>query len=214
MLIDRLAWAATASTVAVMFFAVVWLQPFISALPLGYGLAGSLAGAAASLGVYRLLSSAFHWLFGKARWIRKLILGKSYLEGTWVGHYVNDGQNFFTVEHIEQSTGQTQINGREFDQSGKTRASWSSDTVSIDTGRMRLVYAYTGTVFDRRHVQEGLGFFTMVRESADKAPTKLDGYAVDLIDGDRDPNIEHKVSEGPVTDAEALKKAEELFGIG
>lgn len=213
MLTDRIAWAATASTVAVMFLALVWLQPLINALPLGYGLVGTLAAGTASLGVYRLLSSAFISLFGKVRWLRRLILGKGYLEGTWVGHYFHDGQNFFTVEFIDQSTGEPRIHGRELDQSGKTRASWVSDTVSVDTDRMRLVYVYTCTVYHRRHVQEGLGFFSIVRESLDRAPTKLDGYAVDLIDADRDPNIEYKVSDEPMTDGKALKRAKELFGV-
>jgi hypothetical protein len=78
---------------------------------------------------------------------------------------------------------------------------------------MRLVYAYTCTVFQHKHVQEGLGVFTMVRESPDNAPTKLDGYAVDLIDGDRDPNTEFKISDEPIADAIALAQAKKKFGI-
>lgn len=196
-----------------MFLAVIWLQPLLSGLPLGFGFASALAGAVVSLGVYRFLSAVFQWLFSKSLWLRRLILGKSFLEGTWVGHYVHNQLHFFTIENIDQATGQTQINGREFDQSGKTRASWSSDTVSIDIEKMRLVYAYTCTVFHRKHVHEGLGFFSLVRESTEAAPTKLDGYAVDLIDGDRDPNTEHKISDDPVADDEALKKAKEIFGV-
>jgi hypothetical protein len=213
MLVDRLAWASTATTVALMFLAVIWLQPLLIRLPVGLGIASALAGAAASLGLYRLLSTALQWIFSKNLWLRKLILGKGFLEGTWVGHYIHNSLHFFTIEHIEQATGQTQINGREFDQSGKTRAAWYSDTVSIDTERMRLVYAYTCTVFHRKHVHEGLGFFALIRESTQAAPTKLDGYAVDLIDGDRDPNTEHKISEEPVTDIEALRIAKEKFGV-
>jgi hypothetical protein len=118
LLIDRLSWAATAATVAVMFISVVWLQPMLRTLPPAYGIASAVAGAAASLGVYRLLSTAFLWLFSKGRWLRKLILGKGFIEGTWVGHYKHNDEHFITVEFIEQASGQTRINGREFDATG------------------------------------------------------------------------------------------------
>ena len=213
MLSDRLSWAATAATVAIMFFAIVWLQPLILAMQATSAIASGLAGAVASVGVYRLLSGALLWLFGKSLYLREIILGKSFLEGTWVGHYTHNDQHRFTIEYVDQSSGATVIHGREFDAKGKTRASWSSDTVSIDVVHMQLVYAYTCKVFDRKHVQEGLGVFAMVRESTGKAARKLDGYAVDLIDGDRDPNTEYKIEAKPMPDADALAKAREIFKV-
>jgi len=213
MLNDRLSWAATAATVALMFFAIVWVQPLVSAMQFTYVIAGAVAGAVASLGIYRLVASALLWLFGKSIGLRALILGKGFLEGTWVGHYMHSGQHRYTIEYIDQSSGHTVIHGREFDQTGETRASWSSDTVSIDIVRMQLVYAYTCKVFEHKHVQEGLGVFAMVRESNDKAARKLDGYAVDLIDGERDLNTEFKIDDKPVSDEEALTKAREKFNI-
>lgn len=213
MLTDRLFWAATVATIAVMFFGIVWLQPLILNLQTSIIFASGLAGALASLGVYRLLSIAFLWFFGKSLYLRKIILGKGFLEGTWIGHYKHEDKHRFTIEYIDQASGATVVHGREFDSNGKTRASWSSDNVSIDLERMQLVYAYTCKVFDRKHVQEGLGVFVMVRETCDKAPTKLDGYAVDLIDGDRDPNTEYRISTKPVTDEEAIAKARERFNV-
>jgi hypothetical protein len=213
MLNDKLSWAATAATVTIMFFAIVWLKPLVDAAQTSSIIAGGIAGAIASLGVYRLLSSGFLWFFGKSIFLRELILGRSFLEGTWVGHYLHDDQHRFTIEYIDQSSGTTVIHGREFDANGKTRASWDSDTVSIDVERMQLVYAYTCKVFERKLVQEGLGVFAMVRESRDKVPKKLDGYAVDLIDGDRDPNTEYKVCERPMPDDKALTEARKRFNV-
>lgn len=213
MLHDRLSWAATAATVAIMFLAIVSIQPMISSLETSYGIVGAIAAAISSLGIYRLLASALLWLFAKSSSLRALILGKSFLEGTWVGHYIHAGQHRFTIEYIDQTSGSTVIHGREFDQNGKTRALWTSDTVSIDIVRMQLVYSYTCKVFDRKHVQEGLGVFCMVRESNAQAAQILDGYAVDLIDGDRDPNTEYKIDNKPVPDQEALAKAREKFKV-
>jgi hypothetical protein len=105
------------------------------------------------------------------------------------------------------------IHGREFDFAGKTTAFWSSDTVNIDIPHMQLVYAYSSKVFSKRHVQEGLGVFALLSETTRAAATKLDGYAVDLIDGDRDPNTEVKISEKRVSDEEALRQARKRFGF-
>jgi hypothetical protein len=213
MLNDKLSWMATAATVTVMFVAIVWLQPLILELQPGYIVVGGIAATIASLGVYRLLASGLVWLFGKSIQLRKLMLGKGFLEGTWVGHYQDGDEHRITIEYFDQATGTTVVHGREFDAAGKTRASWSSDTVSIDVGRMQLVYAYTCKVFERKHVQEGLGVFTIVCEDAGKPARKLDGYAVDLIDGDRDPNTEYKISDTPISDERVLAEAKRKFNI-
>jgi hypothetical protein len=213
MLKDKLPWMATAATAAIMFLSIVKLQPLILTLRPTYIYAGGIAAAIASLGVYRLLAGALVWLFRKSLLLRRLILGKGFIEGTWVGHYQHEDQHRFTIEYIEQATGATVVHGREFDVHGKTRASWSSDTVSIDVDRLQLIYAYTCKVFDRKHVQEGLGVFAIVCETAGKPPSKLDGYAVDLTDGDRDPNTEHKISDTPVSDDHALAEAKQIFNV-
>ena len=53
----------------------------------------------------------------------------------------------------------------------------------------------------------------IVCETAGGPPNKLDGYAVDLIDGQRDPNTEYKISNRPVSDADALTQAKRLFDV-
>jgi hypothetical protein len=213
MLNERLSMLATGTTVTIMFSSLLWLQPFLTTWSVSYQIAGSVAAGLASVGIYRLLAGGLLWLFQRWQLMRKLMLGRSFLEGTWVGHYVHGGEHRFTVEHIDQSSGETIIRGREFDAAGGTRASWASDTVSIDTIRMHLVYAYTCKVFDRKHVQEGLGVFSMVCEVPKKPANKLDGYAVDLIDGDRDPNTEYKIAKTETRDKIAIAEARKIFGV-
>ena len=213
MLNERLSKLTTGATVTLMFSALLWLQPYLTMLSTSYQVIGTATAALASVGIYRILASGLLCLFQRWQLLRRLMLGKSFLEGTWVGHYVHDNQHRFTVEHIDQSSGETFIRGREFDARGATRASWSSDTVSIDTTRMQLVYAYTCKVFDRKHVQEGLGVFSMVCEVPRKPTCKLDGYAVDLIDGDRDPNTEHKIANKEVRDEYSIAEARKIFNV-
>jgi hypothetical protein len=213
MISQRLSTLATGVTVTAMFSILLWLQPYLTGLSARYQIAGSVAAGLVSVGIYRLLAVGLLWVFKKSQLLRKLMLGKSFIEGTWVGHYIHEGQHRFTVENIDQFADATVIRGREFDVTGVTRASWTSDTVSIDTIRMQLVYAYTCNVFVRKHVQEGLGVFSMVCEAPGKPARKLDGYAVDLIDGDRDPNVEHKISEREVSDEYAISEARKIFNV-
>lgn len=213
MLTDQLSKLTTGATVALMFFSLAWLQPYLAQLSTRYLLVGTAASALIAVGVYRLLADGLFWVFKKSQWLRKKILGNGFIEGTWVGHYVRGTEHRFTIERIDQSSGVTVIRGREFGGDGKTRASWSSDAVSIDLTRMKLIYAYTCTVFERRHVQQGLGVFSMVCEISGSPVNKLDGYAVDLIDGEPDPNTELKISDTDVKDEAALSEARRIFGV-
>jgi hypothetical protein len=213
MLTDKLTGYASAATIAVMFFCLVWLQPLLAQLATTTAFAGLAAGALAALGVYRAISAGLLWCFRRNRTLRKFILGKYFLEGTWVGHYVEGDEHRFTKEFIDQSTGETVIHGREFFGNGSTRASWTSDSVNIDIRKMQLVYAYTCRVIDRKHVQEGLGVFNMIVQKADEPASILDGYAVDLIDGDRDPNCEHKISDEETSDSDAFAQARSIFKL-
>jgi hypothetical protein len=196
-----------------MFAALVWIQPLVTALQAPYSFASGVAGVLASLGIYRLLAEGFRWLLRKILWLRRLILGKQFLEGTWVGHYLSNGEHRFTIEFIDQAETVPTIHGREVDAEGNTMASWTSDTISVDVARMQLMYSYRCSVFRRNHVQEGLGVFAIVCEQPGEPPTRLVGYAVDVIDGNRDPNTEHKIADTVMPESEALKKAKEIFKL-
>lgn len=211
MLTDKLTAYASTATIVVMFSCLVWLQPLLEQLATTTAFAGAAAAAIATFGVYRAISSGLLWGFRRIRALRKFILGRNFLEGTWVGHYVEGTEHRFTKEFIDQSSGETVIHGREFFGSGSTRASWTSESVHIDIRKMQLVYSYTCRVIDRKHVQEGLGVFNMIVEKANEPAAKLDGYAVDLIDGDRDPNREHKISDEEMSDSDALAQARKIF---
>src|SRR5580658_7616321 len=204
---DRLAALATALTVTVMYSAIGLLGPWIGKLPLPQALAVGIAGVLASLSAYKLFAAGLFNFFRRSLRLRRFVLGPSFLEGTWGGHYVRNGAHRFTIEVFDQEGGTTTIQGREIDDTGATRASWHSDAVSIDLANMRLVYAYTCDVFERRNQQQGLAVFSLISQKKGAPATILDGYAADLIDGDKDPNREHKISDGITTDAEALRQA-------
>ena len=202
----------TAATVAIMFLGIVWAAPYVRSLnPLGTIAAGA-AGVLASAAVFRGLAAAFMWLFSKFLLVRKLILGRAFLEGTWVGHSVRDGQDFFTIEYFDQADGSTSIQGRQF-HGNETTASWSADSVAIDIKRMELVYAYSCDLPQRSGQNRGLGIFKLIRQDKKVWPKVLDGYASDLGNTAKDANREFKIKDTPVSDEHALSEARRIFQL-
>jgi len=208
---DRLAALTTVLTVTLMFFGIAFVAPWVKTLPISQAVAAWAVGAVVSLGSYKLIGSGLFTLFRRSLKLRKFVLGSSFLEGTWVGHYMHQGMRRFTVEFFDQEKGTTKILGREFDDKGKTRASWYSDAVSIDIENMRLVYTYTCEVFGTKDQQQGFASFRLLIPKKRAPAHALDGYSADLIDGDRDPNKEYKISDGVVKDEDALEQARKFF---
>jgi hypothetical protein len=210
----RIAAWAVALTTAAVFPTLVFLVPFVKSLSLPGQLASLATAALGSSGAYRFIVTGLFWVFGRIALVRRWILGAESLEGTWVGRYVRNGEARYTIECIDQSTGETRIEGREFDGSCNTRATWFSEAVFVDVRRSQLVYAYTCDVFEKQHQQHGIGFFRIIRRRMSDGGDKLDGYAVDMVDGMKDPNTEYRVSEGFLSDADALLRAKALFEGG
>jgi hypothetical protein len=140
---DRPASLAVAVTVTFIFTCLHWLVSGIGHLSLPQAVGVYALNALGSVAIYKTIATSLLWSFKKNLLLRRLFLGKSFLEGSWVGHHKNNGQERFTFEVVDQSGGLTRINGRELTRGGETTATWTSDTVSVDNQRKRLVYAYS-----------------------------------------------------------------------
>jgi hypothetical protein len=210
----KLAAWAVAVTSAVIFPVLVFLVPMVASLDLLGKLASVVAAALSSFGLYKGVVAVMLWMFGRLQLMRRVLLGPAFLEGTWVGHYARNGLHRFTIETIDQREGETRIEGREFDENLKTRADWSSESSFVDVRHGRLIYVYSCDVYDTRHQQSGIGVFRVVRSRKGELRDKLDGYAVDMVDGQKDPNTEYRISTAFISDADALREAKEIFGVG
>ena len=169
--------------------------------------------ALTSLGLYKFLSSAMYSLFAKVQKLRIFLLGDAILEGTWVGHWKHDGKHVYTIETISQKDGETQISGRQIGEDGQTQANWSSESSVVDLKRKRLIYVYSCDVYRTSHQQNGIGVFSIIKEDESQPPNVLDGYAVDMIDGKKDPNREHKINDRIVSTETALEQARAIFNV-
>src|SRR5689334_1886744 len=104
---DRLASLAVAVTVTFIFTCLHWLVPKIGHLSLPQAVGVYALNALVSAAIYKTIASSLLWSFKKNLLLRKLFLGKSFLEGSWVGHHKKNGQERFTFEVIDQSEGLT-----------------------------------------------------------------------------------------------------------
>ncbi len=210
---NKIASISIVFTTSVMFSGIVFLNEIFPETTQNEKLIGLITTGLTSFGVYKLIAQSILYLFNKSQKLRKLILGRAFLEGTWVGHWKHNNENVFTIETINQENGEVIISGRQFGDDLKTQADWSSEAVFVDLRRERIIYAYSCDVYRTNHQQNGIGVFKMIRPRAGDAPSVLDGYAVDMIDGDKDANREHKISDKIVETNKAIEEAKKIFGV-
>jgi len=213
----RLSSTALFCTVTLMFFAVQFAlnnKSDLLKMPLPTNILTGVGVGITSIGTYQLLTKALLFLFGKSIWLRRKVLGKAYIEGTWVGFYKHGNLNRFTIEFIDQSGEETIVHGREFDENNNSRGSWKSALVSVDGVKRCLTYSYTCRMNQAKSPHEGLAYFEMLVPKPGSYPYILEGHSADLTDGDRDPNKEYKISETETSDDYALRWTHEIFVLG
>lgn len=163
---------------------------YVVVVVLGAGLYGS---------IFRLL-----WMvFRRAVTLRKLMLGRHYIEGTWVG--LIHPRKHHTSERISQVAGYPVIVGKELNEAGDMVSTWSSLTARIIPDEDQLVYAYKCSKAGPDCDFHGVAHFRLTRATEGAEANGLDGHASDLLDGQKDMNTIRRVSDWEVTDAEALR---------
>ena len=98
-----------------------------------------------AFGFFNLFTIAITKLLYGVTWIKKIMLGTSYIEGTWVGYYLSTSNNinlcYVTIEQSIESP--TIINGFSFSVRGAYKNRWNSNgEVSIDLTKNTLSFLY------------------------------------------------------------------------
>jgi len=165
-----------------------------------------------SIGVYKGLSSLLNLLMSQSTSIKKLVLGGYYMEGTWVGYFIgHDGDKRYIVETFEQDLESLVIRGRSFTSDGKAHANWCSESTSIDVIRGRLTYTYSCDILKNKVTHHGIGVFHFERSGKKRAPSGIQGFVADLVDGERLEVIEIKSSDFLKPFDDGLKDAIEEY---
>jgi hypothetical protein len=224
--IQRFNITVTTATVIVMFGIIEFLLPTLQASTLPTKLSqyfpsispATLAETTklivtplATLGTYTLLAKMLGWVIGRVPLLKRLIFGPVYVEGTWVGRFTASNQARWTIECFEQNLDGVVIRGQARNSNGTIYATWTTSSVAVDPDKGELTYSYecdlTGTTFR----QQGIGFFHFERESSAKPPHRIEGYSVDVTNGERSPNTEMKISDRAMSSDEAFTRARQLF---
>lgn len=197
----------TAATVLMMFYFIRDIVPQLNFSPAINKFLHPVVSLLTSIGIYKafatlLLKAAKQW-----KWVKRWLLGASYLNGTWVGKFQGtSGETILTVEHFEQSVSSLKVRGQGFRLDG-TYAYWNSVSEMVDEEVGLLSYTYNCDKTSDKGSFQGVAVFHFERSNEACAPSSLRGYSADLIDGHRTENAERKISEDLLPFADALLQA-------
>jgi hypothetical protein len=139
-------------------------------------------------GFFNVFVSLIAGILERCQLVKKIILGSSYLEGTWVGYYFTPENTpivFFQI--IEQNTEQIHILTEAYYENKRNRCKWYSiSEVSIDTLRSTLNYLYDVDMINKNEQDNSrsLGLFISTfhkkKNGFLKYPCRINGYAFNL----------------------------------
>ena len=113
----------------------------------------------------------------KARWIRRYILGRQFVEGYWVDRVIEGGQvESVGLLTIAYDNGQLEINGESLDTEGRRLGTFRTYISEYDNWEFR--YAYHGMHKGKSDVRiDGYGEYHFVR--GDRIPLAFSGFLHD-----------------------------------
>jgi hypothetical protein len=200
------------TTVSIMFIVVVYLAPQVHGAGRYAPVLGLIGGFLLSAGAYSLLSIALRWLMERSHFVRALVLGPSYMHGTWIGWFRgHSGDLRYMVEHFNQDLDSLVITGHSFHADGSDHGHWNSDAVALDARIGKLTFTYTFDTLNRSTSLSGIHASIFERKSASKPPHAYKGLAHDLNDKTRIGVYAEKLSDKFVSSREALAAATARF---
>jgi len=166
-----------------------------------------------SLGFYRFIYTILLIIFRKLKCFKKLILQSSYIEGTWVGFFIdNQNKPKFFVEIFEQDLSELIIKGKSFYDSGSYQGTWISDNVAINSRLGEMTYTYKASMIGNTFVNPGIAHFDFERKSKFSPPEKMIGFSSDLFNPKKLKAFELKISDKSELDhVKCYQKAQEIY---
>lgn len=178
-----------------------------------YPISSVIVASIFTLGVYRLVNMIFLVIFREVKCIKKLILGASYMEGTWVGFFVGHQNNIrYLVETFEQDLSLLKIRGRVYKNDFTYHSSHISTDATINTINGKLIYSYDSDSILNTHINVGLARFEIIRNSREKPAHHIVGYSSDLFHSKKLIAFEDKISDSTSVELnKALEEAEKVY---
>ena len=147
----------------------------------GVPILDTLVSGLMSYGFYRVVFYTISSFLPKSKKIKKWLLGKKYLEGTWVGFYRgSSGEIRIFYEKYLQTNSIEVINGNSFLLDGTEHSSWQSTSLNMNVAEKKLYFTYQSQGIKDISSGNGYAQFNVFLDSKDKYPIELVGYTFDL----------------------------------
>jgi hypothetical protein len=201
----------TGITVTFMYFVIQKLLPLLHLEQSVDPYLKPIGALLLSTGFYKLISSVLAGFARKLKFVKRHLLGASYVNGTWAGKFTaSDASTIYTIEHFEQTLFSLKVRGQAFRDSGESYAQWTSESETIDEISGMLTYTYNCDKTNEKGSFQGVSVFQFEREDETCGPVRLRGYSADLVDGVRTENRETKISEDLMPFEEAFQAARDV----
>lgn len=156
-----------------------------------------IIAALTAYGAYSMLLKIVDFTLNKLEFLKELVCGQYYLDGIWVGFYINTyNKPIYYIERYIQDYGKLNVKGRCYYEDGTYKGSWFSEDVVIDIKQERIIYNYYTDLIANNHMNQGQATFEIMREENGKKAVKLVGYSKDLFNHNKLYSLEVKLIDG------------------
>ena len=145
-----------------------------------------------SLSFYKFVFHLILVICKKTRFIKKIVLGKNYFEGLWIGYFIVDSKVEYYYELFEQNLEELTIKGRSFNKNKELTGEWTIQKPIVNVADSRITYYYEMDVANSNDVTLGYSKAT-IYWTRFSLPKKLVGFAVDKFSSKKQQYVSIKV---------------------
>ena len=145
-----------------------------------------------SLTFYKALFQLLLFLCKQIPTLKKILLGKYFLEGVWIGFYTVDGETEYYYEIVEQNLDGITVKGIAFDEGQQSVGEWTIVDPTINIVESKLTYYYEMNVTSAGDITLGCSRATIYWDSRGYAYREV-GFAVDNFSSGKQEYITVKI---------------------
>lgn len=145
-----------------------------------------------SLAFYKVLFLFLLFLCKQIPALKKIFLGKYFLEGVWIGFYTVDSEIEYYYEIVEQNLDGITIKGIAFDEGQKSIGEWTIVDPTINITESKLTYYYEMNVTSADDITLGCSRATIYWDNHGYAYREV-GFAIDNFSFEKQEYITIKV---------------------
>ncbi len=171
---------------------IIWQS--ISQLKSGNWFVSFIITFVLSLSFYRFMIKIIFFLCKKIKIVKKLIFGRNYFAGLWIGYFTVDGAVEYYYEIFEQDLDGLTIKGKSFDKNREYSGEWTIIHPNWNIEDSKFTYYYEMDVLTQNDITLGYSRATIYWDKHGKA-NKLIGFAIDNYSSNKQPYVSVKIND-------------------